>query len=532
MPELSHREKLLAFAGVLIVLFLASLNLTVVGTALPRIIAELEGFQLYAWAFTAYALTSTVSLPIYGKLSDIYGRRGILLAGITIFSLGSALAALVQTMPQLIVLRALQGLGGGALMSMAWATIGDIFTPRERGKYQGFNGAVFGISSVVGPIVGGLITDTIGWRWVFLVNVPVALVAFYFIARHLPRAAPAARVRIDYLGSILLVAGIVPLLLALTWGGVDYPWLSPVPLGMMGLSLCVLTGFVAWQFRSANPILEPELFRDRTFQVANLAGFLTAVGLFGAIIYLPLFIQGVKGGSAAASGFALTPLMFGLVIGSTVSGLLVTRTGRYKPFILAGIATMILGFFLAATMGVSTPIWLVVVNMIILGLGIGPTNSLFVLAVQNALPFDKLGTVTSANQFFRQMGGTVGVAVFGAVVTASVKRLQAKLPVDTDRLSAPVLADLANPNLLTDPAALTRVKAQVEGAAGPGTFEPVLAALRQALGSGLSLVFLVAAALSIVALVVSLRLPVQKLRDKAVAARKQGEARPVAVAND
>ncbi|HEX7003576.1 MAG TPA: MDR family MFS transporter [Trueperaceae bacterium] len=513
MPELTRREKHLAFAGVLTVLFLASLNLTVVGTALPRIIAELEGFHLYAWAFTSFSLASTVTLPIYGRLSDIYGRRSILLFGIVLFSLSSVLSGFAQNMPQLIASRVLQGIGGGALMGMAWAAIGDIFSPRERAQYQGFNGAAFGISSVVGPIVGGLITDTLGWRWVFFVNVPVAIVAFIVISRYLPQGESQRGHGLDLAGSLLLVLGLVPLLLALTWGGVELPWRSAPILGLLLFSAGSIALFGWRQARTSSPILAPALFRDPTFNVANATSFLTGVGLFGAVIYLPLFVQGVQGGSAAASGFALAPLMFGMIISSTASGILVTRTGRYKPYILGGLGVMAFGFYLASTMGSQTPTWHTVIYMVVLGLGIGPTNSLLILAVQNALPPNLLGTVTSANQFFRQIGGTIGVTLFGTLVTARVRRgLASSLPAELRALPRGVTEELADPNLLTNPEALDRARETVASLAGPGLFGPFIESLREALGSGLSLVFLTDLAVTVLGLLIGLWLPQRELR--------------------
>lgn len=509
---MSRAEKHLAFAGVLTVMFLASLNLTVVGTALPRIIAELEGFHLYAWAFTSFSLASTATLPIFGRLSDIYGRKAILLSGIVLFSLSSVLSGFAQDMPQLIASRVLQGIGGGALMGMSWAAIADIFTPRERGQYQGFSGAVFGLSSVVGPIVGGLITDSLGWRWVFFVNVPVAVLALVVIQKYLPRGERQPDARLDLTGSLLLAGGLVPLLLALTWGGADYPWTSSRVVTLLITSLALLSLFAWWQTRARAPILAPALFRNRTFNIANAAGFLTGVGLFGAVIYLPLFIQGVQGGSAAASGFVLTPLMFGMIVSSAVSGILVTRTGRYKPFVLGGLVVMLLGFYLAATMDAATPIWQTVVYMVILGLGIGPTNSLFMLAVQNSLPAALLGTVTSANQFFRQIGGTIGVTLFGTLVTSSVQRgLSGRLPPQFGDLPAGVRAQLADPNLLTNPVALEQTRSVVTAAAGPAVFDAFITSLRSALGAGLSQVFLASLAVTAVALVITLWLPQQEL---------------------
>jgi len=513
MGKLSRQEKLLAFSGVLTVLFLTSLNLTVVGTALPRIIAELQGFQLYAWAFTAYSLTQTVSLPVYGRLSDLYGRKKVLLFGILLFSASSALGGFAQNMPQLIVVRALQGLGGGALTSMAFSAIGDIFTPRERGKYNGFTGAVFGISSVVGPLVGGVITDTIGWRWVFFVNVPIALVAFYVINRFFPGPTSRASGKVDLPGTALLVLGVVPLLLALTFGGVDLAWTSAPMLALFAMALVMLVLFVVRQRMATDPILDLQLFKDRTFTLANIGGFLTGAGMFGAIIYLPLYIQGVQGASAAASGFALAPLMLGMVLSSTIIGLRVSRTGRYKRQILLGLVTMVIGFVLVATLKIDSAMLYTVIFSVLLGLGIGPTNSLFVLAVQNAFPIAKLGTVTSANMFFRQMGGTLGVAVFGAMVAASLAGYaRSSLPPGLETLPPAVIEEIVSPNLLTSPDQLELARQQLEGVAPAGSFDALVEGLRATLASALGQVFLVGAALAALALLAALFMPALELR--------------------
>jgi EmrB/QacA subfamily drug resistance transporter len=493
--------RLLAFAGVLIVIFLTSLNLTVVGTALPRIIAELEGFHLYAWAFTSFALSSTVALPIAGKLSDIYGRKVTTLVGIAIFSLASVLGGLAQSMPQLLVFRVLQGLGGGALMAMSWAILGDIFSARERGKYQGLTGAVFGFSSVVGPLVGGLLTDTLGWRWVFFVNVPVALLALYAIARYVPAGERQRHAHVDYVGAALLSLGVVPLLLALTWGGEGLGWTSPLMLLLLGVSGSCLVAFGWWQHRAPDPLLEPTLFRDATFTVANAASFLLGMVLFGAVIYLPLFIQGVQAGSAAASGFALTPLMAGLIASSAVAGFLVSRSGRYKAYILVGLGLCVLASWLISTLDATSGIVAVVVYSVILGLGLGPTSSLYVLAVQNAVPLSKLGVATSANQFFRQIGGTLGVTLFGVIV-ARATRLEAS--------PAPMLD---SPNILTDPAALEMARVHSEGSLPPGAFETAVTSLREALAQGIGTTFVVITAISALALAVTLLLPQRELAD-------------------
>jgi EmrB/QacA subfamily drug resistance transporter len=508
VAEAGRRERLLAFSGVLTALFLSSLNLTVVGTALPRIIAELQGFELYAWAFTAFSLAATVTLPIYGRISDVVGRRPVLLGGIVAFTAASVLAGTAQTMGQLVAYRAVQGIGGGALISMTWAAIGDIFPPRERGRYQGLTGAVFGVSSVIGPLVGGLLTDTLGWRWVFFVNVPVAVLAFEMVRRYLPRSERNADGGLDLPGTALLVLGTVPLLIALTWAGGARAWTDPWVLGLFAMSLAALAAFVQVQRRSSHPTLDPALFADRTYRTANVAAFLTGVGLFGAILYLPLFIQGVQGRSAASSGLVLAPLMAGVVLGSSLSGWLASRTGRLRPWVVIGIGLMIGGFGWTATFGPDTPLTPVVTAMVVLGAGIGPTNALLTLAVQNALPPALLGVVTSANQFFRSIGGTLGVTVFGSLVAFRMRTgLERRMPDALREAPAAAREALADPNLLTDPARLASVRATVEPLIGPDGVDRVVAASRGLLGQAVGEVFLVALAVTALALVAAARLP-------------------------
>jgi EmrB/QacA subfamily drug resistance transporter len=500
VPALDDRTRRWAYAGVLVTLFLASTNLTVVGTALPRIIAELDGFSLYAWAFTGFTLASTVSTPIYGRLSDTMGRKRVLLFGIVLFSLASVAAGFSSNMPQLVALRVLQGLGGGALMSMAFAVIADVFSPRQRSKYQGLTGIVWGASSVVGPVIGGLITDLLGWRWVFFVNVPVALVALVVIHRHLPAGERRPGAPIDLIGASLLTVGMLATMLALSWSGDGLAWSDPGVWATLLLGAAALAAFAAWQARSPAPVLPPELLRDRTVAIANAAGFLLGVGLFGATIYLPLYIQGVAGLSAAASGFALTPLILGMILSGSLSGIWSSRIGRYRRFVVVGLTVAVVGFALGTTMGPDTPIAFVVGAMFLLGLGLGPTNAMFLVAVQATAAPHLLGTATSAHQFFRQVGGTLGVALFGALMAqqAAVTFARDVTPLVAG-LPPAAIATVATPDLLTDPAASAAADAAVRPRIGGAAYAALVEAWRAGLGRGVRLVFLISGALATLA---------------------------------
>lgn len=438
--DLSPRDRTLTFVGVLLALFLGALDQSIVSTALPRIVADLGGVERYAWVATVYLLASTVMVPVYGRLADLTSRRRLELVAIVTFLAGSFLCGLAgefgalplvgDGMTQLILARAVQGLGGAGLFAMAFIVIADLFPPRERGKYQGYVGAVFGIASVLGPLVGGFLTDhggglvpgVAGWRWVFYVNVPFGALALWFVLRRMPPLVPPARGRLDVLGAALLVGGVTPLILALQLDKQAHPWASPVTIGMLGAALVALTGFAVRSARTRDPLLDPTLFRNRVFATSIGALVFLGAAFLGMVVFLPLFLVNVAGVSATGAGAAMIPLSMGVVAGSTVSGQLVSRWGRYKPFMLGGGALLAVGVYLLTTMDATTSAATVAVYMVVCGLGVGPSMPLYTLAIQNAVDLRTLGQATSASQFFRQIGGAAGAAVMGAVMALSLSR--------------------------------------------------------------------------------------------------------------
>jgi EmrB/QacA subfamily drug resistance transporter len=430
-------ERRITIIGVMIVFLLSALDQTIVATAMPVIISQLHGLELYAWVTTAYLLSSTVMVPVWGKLGDLYGRKPVLLAGIGLFLAGSWLSGLAGefgTLPllgggmvQLVVFRAVQGLGGGALFTTAFAIIADLFPPRERGKFAGLFGGVFGLASAVGPLLGGYFTDhgtvsiaghtVAGWRWVFYLNLPLGLVALFMVIAKMPKLSHASKGSIDYLGAVLIVAACVPLLLALTFGGEKYAWDSPIVIGLFATFLICTVLFVIVEKRVQDPIIHMELFGNKVFTWANIAGFFSSMSFLSVVAFLPLFMQLGQGVQATTSGLSTLPLMIGLIVAATVSGRLVTRTGRYKPFMLAGMSVLFIATFLMSQMTYHTTQLDLGWRMALLGVGLGPLQSLYGVAIQNAVPMNRIGVVTSANQFFRQIGSTVGVAVFGTLLT-------------------------------------------------------------------------------------------------------------------
>ena len=491
---LSRSRVILATAGTMLALLLAALDQTIVSTAMPRIVADLNGLDRLAWVTTAYLVTSTTMTPIAGKLGDLFGRKPFLLAGMIGFVAASALCGLSQNMTELIVFRAIQGVFGGVLFATVFTVIGDLFPPDQRGRLAGLFGAVFGLSSIVGPTAGGFITDHWTWRWVFEVNIPVGIIAVLVVLAGLPYVRSRASWRdIDFLGALTLAAGIVPLLIALSITR-DHDWTSPQVLGLLAVAALMLAAFVFAESRADHPIVPLHLFKNSTFTVSMLVGFLTAFGMFGSILFTPLVFQGVLGISATNSGALVTPMMFGLLAASTVTGFVMRRIRYYRFLGTLGVIVMIVGMYLLSLVTPTLPEWRVVAALIVVGLGIGVTFPLYLTAVQTALPRQYLGVASSQIQFWRNLGGTVGSAILGAVLA---NRLPEYLKTRVADLHlAPQLASQLpkqiNPNAILQPSVVAHL---------PVAF---VQAVRWALSDTLHELYLVAGVVLIVALVSTL----------------------------
>jgi EmrB/QacA subfamily drug resistance transporter len=497
-------------AGVMLAMFLASLDQTIVGTALPRIVADLGGFTKYTWVATAYIIASTIAVPITGKLTDMYGRKWFYVAGLCIFIGGSILCGVSDTMNQIIAFRGLQGIGAGIMMANAFIVVGDLFPPSERGKYQGLVAGVFGLSSVIGPTLGGFITDTLSWHWVFFINIPLGLLIIGLFVVFFPNVRPQdVKPKIDYLGVVLMVLAVVPTMLALTLGGVDYPWLSVQIVGMFTFSAVMAVLFVFAETRAAEPIMPMWIFKNPIVVVALLVIFITGFGMFGAIIYIPLFFQGVLGMSATASGSFLTPMMLGLVAGSVISGQILSRAGgHYRIQGVFGLAMMAAGMGLMSTMTVETSYATAVAYIVLLGFGLGNTMPLYIIAVQNAVPYSVMGIATSSTAFFRQIGGALGLAILGSIVTnrfqsdflsgLSQAAKEATPPQMLDELSQ-------NPQALMNVEAQDNLRALFEqfGQQGAALFEHIMETLKIALSSAIAQAFLIGLFVVIAAWVVN-----------------------------
>lgn len=415
------------FAGLMLGMFLAAVNMTIIAPAMPRIVADLGGMEHYSWIAVSALLASTVVVPIVGKLSDLYGRKRFYVGGILVFMASSLVAGLAPGFGTFLFARALEGLGMGTMMPLSQAIIGDLVSPRERGKYQGLIGAMFGIASVVGPFLGGWITDTLGWRWLFFVNIPMGLLALGFIVPFMRLPHVTRRHEIDYAGFVTLTIGLTTVLLATVWGGSEYPWGSWQIMGLFATGAAALALFVVAERRATEPVLPLRLWRNDVFAWSAVAMLSVAMGMFGAIYFIPVFAQGVLGASVMRAGAVLTPMMLSIVVMSTVSGLVISRTGRYKAVIVAGVAVLAVGFVLLSRMGRDTSYGDLVRNMIVVGVGLGTVMQTFVLVVQNAVAREDLGVATATVQLARSVGASVGTAILGTVLTNQMAREMARV---------------------------------------------------------------------------------------------------------
>jgi EmrB/QacA subfamily drug resistance transporter len=496
---LSHRQILVVIGGLLAGMSLAGLDQTIVSTSLPTIVGDLGGLEDISWVVTSYLLFETVATPIYGKLSDVYGRPRLFRIAIVVFVVGSMLCGLAQNLWMLVAFRGLQGVGAGGLISMAFATMGDVISPRERGRYTGYFGSVFAVTSVVGPVLGGFLTEHASWRWIFYVNVPVGIVALVVTSRALqgirvpvrPRAG-----RFDVAGAALLVLGVSAVLLGLEWGGTEHPWGSPVIVGLLAGGLATLAVWLVWERRAEDPIVPMRLFRHDVVAVAGGMAFLAGVAMFGAITYLPLFLQVVKGVSTSSSGLLILPIMTGVLVSAMVTGRLITRTGRLKFTGPLGFGVITVVTVALATMGTATPLPVIFGAMVVLGLGMGVLSPPLTLAVQNAVDPADIGTATATNMFMRTLGASVGVAVFGAIFSG---RITGEL---ADRLPAGSSPDGPVTGLLREPSAIAALPEQVADA------------VREAAAASLHPVFLVGAVAAVLGVVLSSRLRELPLRSR------------------
>ncbi|MDR4228128.1 MFS transporter [Bacillus mojavensis] len=415
--EGKQSKRTLLITGLIIAMFFSALDGTIVGTAMPKIVGDLGGLSMMTWLTTAYLLTSTTVVPIAGKLADLLGRRIVYVSGLLIFMAASALCGMANNMTELIIFRGLQGIGGGIMMPMAMIVIGDLFTGKQRAKFQGVFGAIYGLASVIGPQIGGWIVDSLNWKWVFYINLPVGIIAVIFIARGLQGRKQTGPINFDIAGIFTMIVGVVSLLLALSFGGKDYAWGSWQILGLFALALIGIVSFIIVESKAKEPILPMYLFKNRTFTFLNLIGFFMSIGMFGAITFVPFFMQGIVGVSASESGTIMTPMMISMIITSIIGGQLVYKIG-IKPQIITGMLIMAGGFLLLTTLDLDTSKLIATSYMAIIGLGMGLVMPILTLALQESFSKEELGVVTSSSQFFRSIGGTFGITMLGAIMNA------------------------------------------------------------------------------------------------------------------
>lgn len=531
--QITGQRKWWALATVLLTMFFSSMDQTVVSTAIPTIIGDLQGFKLYAWVFSAYMLTSSVTVPIYGKLSDIYGRKPFYIFGLIMFAIGSAISGQAHTMMELVLARGVQGIGAGAMMSMPRATIGDIFNPKERGRWMGVMGAVFGVSSILGPTLGGWITDSsLGWRWVFYINLPFAVLALIGVIFSLPKVRIDAQAKIDWLGTFFLIIGLVPILLGFTWAGTKYAWGSSqtITLFVVGLVFLLVFGFVERKVK--DPIISIDLFKNRIFSMSLILGVLVGMAMFGSLMFLPLYIQGVIGLNAQNSGWVMAPMMFSFIVGSIISGQIMTKTGKYRILSHISALIMIIGLFLFMQLKVNSGYPLVIVDMIVLGVGIGSLMPLLNVAVQNAFPYKMMGTVNSSQQFVSSLGGVIASPIFGSILNRGFQnKLQDVMPASLKQMASQFKG--ASPQELLTQQAQAKIHQAFLGMKIPGAeklYQELIHAVKVSLTFGVHQLYLVGFVFAILTLVGTFFLPEVKLKGeeyfKDTAPSEEGDLKP------